>query len=87
MSSIATAIEGVAHNGKPCRILDTTASVPQHELHQLLEALIRERQFGTRFSGGSGGVSVDAPRFSHIQLNGELYRLLLFRYEARIEKF
>jgi len=85
----AVIIEGVAHNGKPCRIVDNTASVDQAELRELLDALIRERRFG--FSGlsvaGSNRIAVREPTGTHIQLGGELYRILLYPYEARIEAF
>lgn len=85
----ATIIEGVAHNGKPCRIVDNTASVDAHELHQLLEVLIRERRFGLHGLSVAGGnhIAIDRPIGTHIQLGRDIYRILMFPYEARIEPF
>lgn len=85
----ATIIEGRAHNGKPCRIVDNTASVDPAELRALLEDLIRERRFGVQglSVAGSDRISIDKPVGTHIQLGQDIYRILMFPYEARIERF
>ncbi len=85
----ATIIEGVAHNGKPCRIVDNTVSVDPTELRELLDALIRDRRFGLQglSVAGSDRISIDQPIGTHIQLGKDIYRILMFPYEARIERF
>lgn len=85
----AIIIEGVAHNGKPCRIVDNTASVDPAELRALLDDLIRERRFGVQGLSVAGGdkISIDQPIGTHIQLGQDIYRILMFPYEARLEHF
>lgn len=85
----ATVIDGVAHNGKGCRIVDNTGQVPRQELQDVLDALIREKKFGVGGRSASGGntISLNQPLTTHIQFGDTLYRLLLFPYEARIERF
>ncbi|SIT72087.1 hypothetical protein SAMN05216526_1570 [Ectothiorhodosinus mongolicus] len=85
----ATVIEGKTTSGKPCRIVDSTASVDQKELKALLDELIAQRRFGL-FSvsmAGSDTISLGEPQFAHIQLQDEVYRLILTPNEARIEAF
>jgi len=83
-----TVIEGHTLNGKPCRIVDKTRTVDRKLLGQLLEELIASKQFGlNKLSSTDGKINLDQPQFSHIQLGEDLYRLLLFTYEAHIEKF
>ncbi|WP_018876129.1 hypothetical protein [Thioalkalivibrio sp. ALE31] len=85
----ATVIEGTAHNGKPCRIVDNTGTVPLAELEQLLNALIEEKRFGLNMlsSTGSSAIKLGEPQFTHLQVGDDLYRFLLFPYEARLESF
>lgn len=85
----AVIIEGVAHNGKPCRVVDNTASVPRAELRDLLNTLIEEKRFGLGGMSVAGGnrIALDEPVGTHIQLGDDLYRILLYPYEARIEPF
>jgi len=89
ISPDATIVEGVAHNGKPCRVVDNTASVAPGELRALLEDLIRDRRFGLQglSVAGSDRISIDQPIGTHIQLGSDIYRILMFPYEARIERF
>lgn len=89
LSSRAVVLEGVAHNGKPCRIVDNTGTVPVRELHLLLDELIDDGRFGLsgRSLSGDGRMLIGAPEFTHIQLGDEVYRFILFPYEARIEAF
>lgn len=88
-SAKATIIEGIAHNGRPCRIIDNTGTVPAAELYTVLEALIAERRFGLGGLSAHGGnaIPLDHPAATHIQFGNQLYRILLFPYEARIEAF
>lgn len=85
----ARVIEASTHTGRPCRIVDNTGSVEPADLAALLEDLIRERRFGYwgLATGPDAAVSLEGPVGSHIQLGGQLYRLVLFPYEARIERF
>lgn len=85
----ATVIEGVAHNGKPCRIVDNTGSVDPREMQEVLDALIAEKRFGLGGMSAKGGntINLKEPAVSPVQFGDTLYRLLLFPYEARIERF
>lgn len=85
----AVVIQSFAHNGKPCRIVDNTGTVPRAELEALLQTLVKDRRFGIGGMSASGGntISIGGPVGTHVQLGGTLYRILLFPYEARIERF
>ena len=82
-------IEAKTASGKPCRIVDSTASVDQQELKALLDELIAQRRFGlfSVSSAGSDTISLGEPQFAHVQLQDEIYRLILTPKEARIEAF
>lgn len=85
----ATVIEGTAHNGNACRIVDNTGTVPHPELEGLLNELIEARRFGLHAlsSTGSNAIKLGEPQFTHLQVGENLYRFLLFPYEARLESF
>jgi len=85
----AVIIEGHTHTGRPCRIVDNTCSVPKEELAEVLNDLIAARRFGVAALSPHGGhvLAIGRPNATHIQFGDELYRLLLFPYEARIERF
>jgi hypothetical protein len=84
----ATTIEGIAHNGKPCRVIDNTGDLNEAELVQFLGDLIEQKQFGIKgLSASDGTIKLGQPQATHIQFGETLYRLLLFPYEARIEAF
>lgn len=89
LSSRAIVLEGIAHNGKSCRIVDNTGTVPFTELRSLLDELIDDGRFGItgRSMSGDGRMLIGAPDFTHIQLGDKVYRFILFPYEARIEAF
>lgn len=89
ISPAAVILDGVAHNGKPCRIVDNTGRVSRAELQSLLQQLIADRHFGLGglSAAGSNAIRLGAPEFTHVQLDGEVYRLILLPYEARIEPF
>lgn len=85
----ALIVEGATASGKRCRVIDNTGTVERAELLNLLDKLISEKRFGFSGVSSAGGstVTIGAPVFAHVQLGGELYRLILFPYEARIERF
>lgn len=89
ISPQATIVEGVAHNGKPCRLIDNTGSIERGELEGLLEQLIEAKRFGISglSAAGSNSIRLGAPEFTHVQIGGQLYRLILLPYHARIEAF
>lgn len=85
----ATIVESVTHSGKPCRVVDNTGTVDRNELEQLLNDLIDRKQFGIRglSAKGESTIRLGEPEFTHMQFGSAIYRLLLFPYEARLEKF
>ncbi|OBS08050.1 hypothetical protein [Acidihalobacter prosperus] len=89
LSPDACVIDGQARNGKPCRIVDNTGTVPLPELRALLEQLIEDGRFGIsgRSQVGDGRMLIGAPEFTHLQIGESVYRFILFPYEARIEAF
>lgn len=89
LSSTAIVVNGQAHNGKACRVVDNTGTVPMHELQQLLAQLINEKRFGLsgRSLSGDTRIRIGEPDFTHMQIGDTLYRFILFPYEARIEAF
>jgi hypothetical protein len=82
-------VEGLTHNGKTCRLLDHTGRVPMTELQSLLDDLIANKQFGLSGRSVQGGnvIRFGEPIFTHIQLAGDLYRLVLLPYEANLYEF
>ena len=81
-------VSGLTGNNKVCRIIDNTRSVDRILLEQLLQELIADKQFGLHgLSSADGNIKLNEPRFTHIQLGENLYRLLIFSHEAHIEKF
>lgn len=85
----AAVVDGMTKSGKPCRVVDNTASVDRAELTGLLNDLIEQDCFGIRGMSvaGRNAITLGAPSFTHVQLGGRLYRLLLLPYEARLERF
>jgi hypothetical protein len=85
----ATIVESVAHNGKPCRVVDNTGTIARVELERLLVDLVETRQFGVRGLSAKGGntIRLGEPEFTHMQFGDQMYRMLLFPYEARLEAF
>lgn len=85
----ATIVESVAHNGKPCRVVDNTGTIERAELERLLADLIEARHFGLRAMSakGSNSIRLGEPDFTHMQFGDRIYRMLLFPYEARLETF
>ena len=84
----AKIIRGKTENGKPCQLIDNTGTIDDCELDSLLNQLLSDKQFGINaLSSSNGVIAIDKPRLTHIQIKDELYRLLIFRYDAIIEKF
>mgnify|MGYP000399784114 CR=1 FL=1 len=79
---------GTTHNGKSCKIIDATGTLSHDTLQGLLNDLIKKRSFGlSGYSQDGQTIKLNQARFSHIQIQNQLYRLILLPYEARIEKF
>ena len=85
----ATVLDGVAHNGRPCRLVDNTGSIAVSDLEAVLETLIADHRFGISGRSAQGGTAIPIAQATgtHIQFGERLYRILLFPYEARIEDF
>lgn len=78
---------GETLSGKACRVIDTTGEISRQDLEMLLNQLIQENHFGIKgISDAQGNIKLGEPQLSNIQFGDTLYRLLLFPYEARIEK-
>lgn len=83
-----TVLRALTHTGHACQLTDLTGRVSSDELRKLLDDLIATKAFGlSAISTDSATIKLDAPKLAHIQIGDELYRLLLFPYEGRIEKF
>jgi hypothetical protein len=86
----AVRVAGVTKTGKHCELIDNTGRhLPVEELQAILNALIENAVFGFKSLSASGGdtINLDRRESSHIQVGDDLYRLIVFRYEARIENF
>lgn len=86
----AVRLGGVTRRGKPCVLIDNTGlTLPQKELQAILDGLIDSDAFGFRMFSPPGGNTLGMSRreSAHIQVGDALYRLIVQRYEARIEKF
>ena len=81
---------GKTANGKDCILIDNTGKdLPAEECRVILDLLIDSQLFGFRSLSAQGGSTIDLERreSTHIQVGDDLYRLIIFRYEARIENF
>jgi hypothetical protein len=81
---------GTTRRGKACELIDNTGDrLPASALQDILDALIREDRFGFATATAAGGTTLDLARRegAHIQVDGRLYRLIVYRYQARIEQF
>ncbi|MHB8253166.1 MAG: hypothetical protein ACYDEV_05585 [Acidiferrobacter sp.] len=85
----AVIVAGQTHTGRACRIVDNTRSIPKEDLAEVLNSLIAERRFGVAALSPHGGqtLAIGRPNTTHIQFGDDLYRLMLFPYEAHIERF
>jgi len=82
-------VEGRTARGRPCRLADCSGDMlPREELERLLADLIATDAFGFRAVSEDGtAIRLDRPDFAHAQIAGRLYRLIVERYSARIERF
>jgi hypothetical protein len=86
----ATRLRGTTRRGKACELIDNSGDrLPLPELQAILDALVREARFGFAAASAAGGATLDLARRegAHIQVGGQLYRLIVYRYQARIEPF
>ena len=86
----ASVLRAETRRGKPCYLIDNTGdALPQAELREILQGLIEAELFGFRTLSASGGeaIHLDRRESAHVQVGGKLYRLIVYRYEARVEPF
>lgn len=71
-------------------LIDNTGdALPHAELQQILSSLIESESFGFKTLSATGGDAIRLERreSSHVQIGAKLYRLILYRFEARLEPF
>jgi len=86
----ATRLAGVTRRGRACELIDNTgAGLAPEDLREVLDALIAEDRFGLSLTSSREGTTLDLERreVGHIQIGTDLFRLLVRRYTARIERF
>jgi hypothetical protein len=86
----AVRVTGTTRRGRECELIDNSGDgLPRAELESILAALVREDLFGFSAVSPPGGTTLDPARTqsAHIQIGDKLYRLLVHRYQARIERF
>jgi hypothetical protein len=86
----ALIVTGTTPKGRPCRLIDNTGlRLPAETLQALLTDLAQADLFGFRSLSANGGdtLNLDRRESSHIQIGDDLYRLIVYRYEARLELF
>ena len=81
-------VEGRTPRGRICELFDNSGdSIPAEELERLLGELIAAGRFGFRARGAADAIALGTPDFAHVQIGGQLYRLIVERYRARLERF
>jgi hypothetical protein len=81
-------VAGRTRRGRACELADDSGDgLPRPELERLLGELIAADAFEFRASGAADGVTIGAPQFAHVQIGGRLYRLIVERNVARLERF
>lgn len=86
----AVIYSGTNQRGKKCELVDNTGmQLNAIECRDILNALIENDVFGFRTLSASGGdtISLERRESTHVQVGDDLYRLIVFRYQARIENF
>lgn len=81
---------GNTKRGKPCELVDNTGrALAADECEEILASLIENEAFGFRSLSANGGetISLERRESTHVQVGDDLYRLIVFRYQARIENF
>jgi hypothetical protein len=81
-------VEGRTARGRTCELVDNSGdAIPALELERLLAELIARGAFGFRAGGAADAIALGRPEFAHVQIGGRLYRLIVERYSARLERF
>ena len=86
----AVIYSGETRRGKSCELVDNTGlQLDASECRDILHGLIENDVFGFRTLSASGGetISLERRESTHVQVGDDLYRLIVFRYQARIENF
>lgn len=86
----AVVVSGVTRRGKRCELIDNTgAHLPGAELEAILAGLIENEVFGFHpvSAGGADSIRLERREGGHIQVGSTLYRLIVYRYQARLEPF
>jgi hypothetical protein len=79
---------GLRVEGRICELLDESGdAIPAPELERLLADLIARGAFGFRARGAADAVTLGGPEFAHVQIGERLYRLIVNRFSARLERF
>lgn len=81
---------GATKRGKACELVDNTGcALAPDECKDILAGLIENDLFGFHPFSANGGetISLERRESTHVQVGEELYRLIVFRYQARIENF
>jgi hypothetical protein len=76
--------------GKSCELVDNTGeSLDSSECLDILNSLVENDIFGFRTLSANGGdtISLERRESTHVQVGEALYRLVVYRYQARIELF
>jgi len=85
---MALRVEGRTARGRICELVDKSGdAIPASELERLLADLIAKGAFGFRAKGTADAVTLGEPEFAHVQIGERLYRLIVERYSARLERF
>jgi len=81
-------VEGRSARGRPCALHDRTGdAISQLELERLLAQLIEADVFGFQATGDAAGIPLAQARYAHVQIGERLYRLIVGRDSARLERF
>ncbi len=81
---------GNTKRGKACELVDNTGcALAPDECRDILASLIENDLFGFHPFSANGGATISLERreSTHVQVGDDLYRLIVFRYQARIENF
>lgn len=81
-------VQGRTPRGRTCELVDNSGDgIAIGELERLLGELIASGSFGFRARGAADAVALGQPELAHVQIGGRLYRLIVERYSARLERF
>lgn len=86
----AVVVTGTTRRGKHCELIDNTgAHLPRAELEAILAGLVGNEVFGFHpvSAGGADSIRLERREGGHVQVGNKLYRLIVYRYQARLEPF